>query len=206
MKWTHFVLPLGYDPDEFFFSRRERERGREELALSADECVFITCTRVNAKKSLEESIDAISHLRADGHKIQYVIVGFLGDAYESKLKGYIRRQPEPHIFHCYPFLDHVETRRLYCSADVEIWLKAAISIQESMGTGLPVLLKAKPSVGHLVRDGINGWHIRDDDLVSTMKTAATTRLASREEIAARNSERLSYDRVTRDLIASVLPA
>ena len=83
-------------------------------------------------------------------------------------------------------------------------MRAAISIQQSMGTGLPVLLEAKPSVGHLVQDGVNGWHFRAGELVSGMETSVGARhFRRREEIASGNLERLSYDRVARELIDSV---
>ena len=204
LEQKHVFLPLGYDTGEFFFSETERRRNREELNVAADECVFVTCTRVNAKKGLETVIDGVSSLRAAGHRVRYVVAGFLGDAYEAKLKQHIERQPEPEIFHCYPFLAHDRMRGLYCAADIGVWLKAAISIQQSMGTGLPVLLEAKPSVGHLVQDGVNGWHFRAGELVSGMETSVGARhFRRREEIASGNLQRLSYDRVARDLIASV---
>jgi glycosyltransferase involved in cell wall biosynthesis len=199
-----FFCPLGFDPDEFFFSSEERAQGREELSVSTDASVFITCTRVMPKKSLEDVIDAISRLHVAGHNVRYVIAGFLGDAYERTLKRHIAQQPDPEIFHCFPFLDHAGMRRLYCSADIGIWLKAAISIQESMGTGLPVLVESKPSVSHLVSDGLNGWHFRSGELSLGMKRAlAAARRLRREDIAAANYEHLSYDVIARELLDSV---
>jgi glycosyltransferase involved in cell wall biosynthesis len=204
LEHKHFLAPLGFDSDEFFFCEDDREQGRTELEASAGECVFITCTRVKPKKSLERVVDGVSKLRADGHKVRYVIAGFVGGAYEDKLKAHIARQASPEIFHCLPFLDHATMRRLYCSADVGIWLKAAISIQESMGTGLPVLLEDKPSVSHLVQDGVNGWRFNGNELVAAMEAAVgAPRLPPREEIAASNQERLGYDHVTKALIASL---
>lgn len=196
------LAALGFDVDEFFFSAEEREQGREDLGAPADERLFVTCTRVTRKKGLERVVDAVSALRHAGHPVRYAIAGFVGGAYEDELKRYIGRQPVPGIFHCFPFLGHDEMRRLYCSADVGIWLKAAISIQESMGTGLPVLLEAKPSVSHLVEHGVNGWHFAAPELVAAMETAGTLRFRPREELAALNRERLSYDRIARELIRS----
>ena len=73
----------------------------------ANECVFITCTRVTPKKSLERVVDGISSYEPMGTSIGYVIVGFLGDAYESKLTGDTSGDsPTPAIFRCNPFVDH----------------------------------------------------------------------------------------------------
>jgi glycosyltransferase involved in cell wall biosynthesis len=181
------VLALGYDPDEFFFSIAERAEAREELGLHPDECVFVTGTRVNPKKGLERVIDSVSRLRLDGKPARYVIAGFMGDSYEAELKRYVAAQPDPRFFHCSPFLDHRRMRRLYCGADVGIWTRAAISIQESMGTGLPVLLESKRSVSHLVDPGVNGWHFHTGNLAMGMESAMDAAPSmTREAIASSN--------------------
>jgi glycosyltransferase involved in cell wall biosynthesis len=199
-----FFSPLGYDRDEFYFSDASREAARIELGASPEDCIFITCTRVTEKKELEQVIDRVSELRSNGLKISYVIAGFLGDEYDRRLKRYIQVQPEPQIFHCYSFLDHASTRRLYCAADVGIWRKAAISIQEAMGTGLPVLLESKPSVSHLVQDGVNGWHFSPGDLGSGMVVAVHgAHVRARKDIAAYNRRTLSYETIGRRLLDSV---
>lgn len=199
-----FVTSLGFDPDEFYFSADERKRGRDELGAAENDCVLVTCTRVTAKKNLERVIDCVSKLCADAYDVRYVIAGFLGDGYESRLKSYIARQPRPEIFHCYPFLDHHRMRQIYCSADVGIWLKHAISIYESMGTGLPLLLELKPSVSHLVEHGVNGWQFLESELATAMEGAVGEfRFRPRDDIADENTGRFSYDVIARDLIASV---
>jgi glycosyltransferase involved in cell wall biosynthesis len=203
----HVLLPLGYDPGEFSFSAEERVLGRAELGLDPDECLFVTCTRVNAKKSLEHVIDATSSLRARGYPVRYVIAGLLADDYGRALESYIEQQLDPSVFHWLPFLDHQRMRRLYCSADVGVWRKAAISIQEAMGTGLPLLLESKPSVAHLVEDGVNGWHFDADGFDEAMRRAyAEAHLRPREQIAANNAARLSYDVIAQRLLDSVLSA
>lgn len=198
------LCPLGFDPDEFYFSAQERLEERDALGVGADDTVFVTCTRVNSKKSLERVVDAASALAQEGRRIRYVVAGFSEGTYGESLRAYINGQPDPSIFVCLPLLDHQEARRLYCASDVGVWLKAAISIQEAMGTGLPVLLESKLSVGHLVRDGSNGWLFAPNELADGMRRAQDGPIARpRERIASENAGRLSFDVIAQTLIDSV---
>jgi len=197
--------PLGFDPTEFYFSPDERESNRKALGFGPDECVFVTCTRVNAKKSLERVVDAVSTLQVEDGGVRYAIAGFQGDRYGHALRSYIDQTAERSIFRCLPLLDHEQMRGLYCAADVGIWSKAAISIQEAMGTGLPLLLESKPSVQHLVQEGLNGWHFSSQGLVDAMRQARhAATLRPRELIATENRGRVSFDIIAQSLLDSVL--
>jgi len=201
-------LNLGFDPEEFYFEKKKREEIRKELGILEDECVIITSTRVNKRKNLEAIIDIVSKVKEKGIKVRYIIIGFLGDTYERELKKYISRRRSPGIFHCYPFMDHMLLREFYCSGDIGIWTKAAISIQEAMGTGLPILLEDKPSVNHLVYEPINGWLFKKDNLEKVMQDAIRhlavmpmdKRLRKRYEIEKFNHREYSYDRIAREII------
>jgi glycosyltransferase involved in cell wall biosynthesis len=162
------LLNLGFDPDEYFFDANTRDEKRKELGIENDEIVFMTSTRINKRKNLEKIIELISSLRKEGKKIKYILVGFLGDAYEKELKSFIQSQPDPDAFICYPFLSSKEIQKLYCAADAGIWLKAAISIQEAMGTGLPIILENKPVVNHLLKPGHNGWFYEKNNFNETI--------------------------------------
>lgn len=198
------LFPLGFDPDEFYFSAAEREDERRSLGLRPDERAFVTCTRVNPKKSLETLVDAFSAMHRRGHKLRYVIAGFSEDSYGDALRRYVDSQPDPSIFVCLPLLAHDRMRRVYCAADAGVWLKAAVSIQEAMGTGLPILLESKPSVEHLVRDGSNGWHFSPGKLVEGIQRAyETAEDRSRETIASQNRDSFSFDVIAHALLDSL---
>lgn len=201
-------LTLGFDPAEFFFDVSDRDGKRAALGIAPEETVLVTCTRVNRRKNLERVIALVSGFVARGLPVRYVIVGFLGDEYEAQLKAFIAAQPRPELFLCFPFLGHDEIRKMYCAADVGIWLKAAISIQEAMGTGLPVVLEDREIVGHLVEPGVNGWYFAPDQLEQALAGALDT--LSREGVAERsrrrrrlveaNAARLSYDSIGQRMI------
>lgn len=199
---------LGYDPDEFYFDEQERQAVREQLDIGPDEVVFITSTRVTPRKTLENVIEPISKLYTEGKRVRYIMIGLLGDDYEERLKTLIKRQPNPEIFYCYPFSGHSNIRQLYCASDIGIWLKAAISIQEAMGTGLPVILENKPSVNHLVQDGMNGWYFEKRKLFQVIEKAVLKiskmdeydRIAYRNNISENNFNKLSYIKIADQIL------
>jgi glycosyltransferase involved in cell wall biosynthesis len=200
------MLTLGFDPDEYFFNETDRTNKRTELGIAEDEVVLITSTRVNKRKNLESNIAFISKLHGEGKKVRYIIVGFLGDAYERELKAFIQSQPKPETFICFPFLNAKEIRKLYCAADAGIWLKVAISIQEAMGTGLPVILENKPSVNHLIKNNINGWFFEKNNFEDVIRAVVNTlqdKKTDRNKLAGENATLLSYDTIAHKIIESI---
>ena len=207
-KEKRILSNLGFDPDEFFFDAVDRKKIRNKLNISPDEIVFITSTRVTKVKNLEKVIDFISKVYAKNNKVKYIIIGFLGDNYEKELKQYIRMQSYPEIFYCYPFLSHEEIRQFYCASDIGIWLRAAISIQESMGTGLPIILEKKMVMNHLIQDGVNGWYFEKDQLLHVIEKSASEiknknieyGITDRIHIASTHSLKFSYNNIAQRII------
>jgi len=201
------MLNLGYDPDEYFFNKEDRNVIRKELNVDANEIVIITSTRINKRKNIEQIIELISKLNSKGKNVSYVIVGFLNDAYEKEVKSFIGEQPFPNKFKCFPFLNSKEIRKLYCASDIGIWLKAAISIQEAMGTGLPIILENKPSVNHLINEGTNGWFFNNDNFESTINKVVddlSNTALDRDNLAIQNSKVLSYDTIAQKILDTVI--
>lgn len=200
------MLNLGYDPDEYYFKKEDREIIRQELNFDSKEIVIITSTRINKRKNIEQIIEHISKLNSNGNSVSYIIVGFLGDEYEKELKSFIKTQPFPDKFKCFPFLKSSEIRRLYCASDAGIWLKVAISIQEAMGTGLPIILENKPSVNHLINEGNNGWFFTKDTFESTITNVVNflnENKIDRDLLALQNSNKLSYDKIAQNILDTV---
>ncbi len=200
------MLNLGFDPDEYFFNAEDRAKIRKKLNFSNSDIVIITSTRINKRKNIENIIKFVSQLNSEGKNVKYIMVGFLGDAYESELKNFIQSQPNPEVFTCYPFLNATEIRKLYCAADAGIWLKVAISIQEAMGTGLPVILENKTSVNHLIIDGNTGWFFEKSNFDDTVKKAVSVlndKKTDRIEMAKNNGIKLSYDNIARKILETI---
>jgi len=142
----------------------------------------------------------------------YLIIGFLNDKYEEQLREYIDRQEYPDKFHLFPFLGHNQVRRMYCASDIGIWTQPSISIQEAMGTGLPVLLPGKTSLSNLLmHTPSNGWYFDRDRLPITLEKAALEMIAKddrgrvehRKCLAELNFDKLACDGFVRRLLEEV---
>lgn len=199
---------LGFDPDIFYFDLEERKYCRDELKIKDDETVLITSTKVLKRKNLEKIIKVVSKLNEYGTKTHYIIVGFLGDNYEDKLKNFINIQPHPEMFKCFPFSDHNKIRKYYSAADIGIWLKATISIQEAMGTGLPIILEDKGSVNHLIEHNVTGWYYEKEKFEECISNAVEVlskksklkKIEFRESIAFSNHDRFSYNHLASQML------
>ncbi|MBW2058234.1 MAG: glycosyltransferase family 4 protein [Deltaproteobacteria bacterium] len=199
---------LGYDPEEFYFDGKERRRVRDKLKITEEEVVFITSTRITPEKRIDEVVPLVSRMRKEGKKVRYIIIGCLADPCGRRLKSLLEKQPDPGIFLAYPFLDHGRVREFCCASDLGVWTRPSISIQEAMGTGLPVVLARRPGLMHLVQQGANGWYFEMESPSPILEKAYSevaerdqeARLAWRRQLAARNRHNLSYHRIAESML------
>lgn len=202
-------LRLGFDPETFYFDLAEREGWRRRHSVGDDQMLLVTCTRATAEKKLEEVMNAVSGLRAQGVAVRYVLAGLLEDEYGARLRAYAASQPDPSAFVLLPVLGHTEMRQLFSACDLGFWPQAAITIQQAMGTGLPVVLRNRPSVSHLVVTGRNGWYVQPhQDLAQAIAKAiedlrvptSGNRLGQRRARADFNLNCLSYDEIALEIV------
>jgi glycosyltransferase involved in cell wall biosynthesis len=203
-------LRLGFDPEDFFFDPGAREAWRARHRCEDEELLLGTCTRVTPGKGLCAVISAVSRLRANGLPVRYVLAGLVDNAESEMLRDHVATQPDPGACVLLPVLGHDEMRQLFSACDVGCWSQAAITIQQAMGTGLPVVLRNKPTVSHLVTTGRNGWYVQGrESLESGLKTAIESlidlpfqeRLARRRAVADFNRARFSYDEIACEIVA-----
>ncbi|TMK57573.1 MAG: glycosyltransferase family 4 protein [Actinobacteria bacterium] len=99
---------------------------------------------------------------------------------------------------------------LFSACDLGFWSQAAISIQQAMGTGLPVVLHDGPTVSHLVTEGTNGWYVASgEDPGNALSRAVESlsagtleeRLERRKALAVLNRRYLSYDRIAEEMVS-----
>ncbi|MCS7176655.1 MAG: glycosyltransferase family 4 protein [Candidatus Kapabacteria bacterium] len=206
------VLALGYDPQLFFFSALERQQTREQLGVRPEEVLILTVTRVVPRKGLERIIAAVGKMQRVGLPVRYVLVGGLGDGYQRELLEQIQRQPIPEHFAVYPFLPPEQTRRLAAAADLGVWMQPAISANESLGVGLPLVLPRRASLLHLLQEGRTGWyweepHGFEETLATAVQTIAplseAQRCQWRQAAADENAARFSYDAILEQVLVAL---
>jgi glycosyltransferase involved in cell wall biosynthesis len=209
LAWKSLDLRLGFDPERFFLDLERRKEWRERHGISEGDLLLATCTRATPAKRLEDMISSVSELRARGLAVRYVLAGLLEDSYGQWLRRHVSEQAEPAAFLLLPVLRHDEMRAVFSACDLGFWPQAAITIQQAMGTGLPVVLRNRPSVSHLVVSGKNGWYVQLEETVEEVVARAVEeltalaveeRLADREAAANFNRTYLSYDRIALEMV------
>lgn len=200
-----FNFHLGFDNEEFYFDIETRKRIRKELAIPDNGVVIISVTKVTRNKKIEKVIDGIIDLINKGNDIYYLLIGLLGDNYETELRQKIADSGHSNRFYLYSFKNHNEVRNFYNASDIGIWTQAAISIQEAMGTGLKVLIPNQKSVSHLLRRDFCGWYFEEDKFEETLETAIkninkNNNSENRFKIAGFNSSFLSYDFISERIL------
>lgn len=207
-------LPLGFDPERFYFDVEARRRWRAEHAVSDDEILLVTCTRATRSKRLELLIDLCWRLRAQGLPVRYVLAGLLEDAYGRELRERVARLGEASDFVLLPMLAQNEMRELFSACDLGFWPQAAITIQQAMGTGLTVVLPRKPNVSHLLVEGHNGWYFEpdarpDDAVAHVIQELSTNGNDARRELrnagANFNRDYFGYDRIAVTMLGMANP-
>ena len=202
---------MGFDESDFFFDRVGRDAERKSMGLGRAEVLVGTFTRLVPNKGIERFIDSIAKIRDAGHGVRYLLVGGMGDAYEQDIILETSRAMGASLMTVRPFADHATLRRLMCACDIGIWNRPAITIQESMGTGMRVLLHRKPAVSHLLGHGTDEWvgeYFSEEGLEEVLMAAVKRmearteeeRVLERTRVAGQNLRHLGYSRIAMNLL------
>jgi hypothetical protein len=200
---------LGFDSSVFYFNLNERNQIREEQGIVNSECVILTVTRYNKSKSLEFMVDKIIDFRKQGYLVRYWIIGFNNEHSLDHFREYIQSKDAAGFISCFPFMDYEALRKYQSAADIGMWCQVTISIQQCMGTGLPVMLEEKKSVSHLVDSGSTGLYFTRNNIIETLLQAYKLFKLQipeeyeemRKEIEKINSAHFSYEKLVRQIIS-----
>jgi glycosyltransferase involved in cell wall biosynthesis len=192
VKEKGFMCGLAVDPAHFSFdpSLREPAPGLKTL---------VTVTRINPLKPVEEWIQPVLHWLRENPGWRYILGGLPADKDGEKIRPKIEAPDLGDRYRILGRLTSSEINVLYNNADVSIYYIAGIGIQQSMVTGLPVLLPLQGSVDHLVQPGVNGLYYRTLDEIPRCLNEAAAIPWNRPEIARMNAK-LS----ARELCAEIL--
>lgn len=164
-KKSHFI-PLGYDENEFYFNLAERLYMRKKYNIKDDDFVIITATKIEPIKNIEKIIEILSKVFSMQNNFKMFLIGFGSNSYSEFIKSQIKKLALENNIICLPFAGHGELRQFFNAADLGIWNFECITIQEAMGTGLPVILGRTAVLSHLITEGINGYYYDDENQIS----------------------------------------
>jgi glycosyltransferase involved in cell wall biosynthesis len=200
---------LGFDSSVFYFDLNERNQIREEQGITNSEFVIITVTRYNKSKSLEFMVDKIIDFRKQGYLVRYWIIGFNNEHNLDNFREYIQIKNAAGFISCFPFMDYEALRKYQSAADIGMWCQVTISIQQCMGTGLPVMLEEKKSVSHLVNQGSTGLFFTRNNILDILLRAyqlfrpqiPEEYEVMRKEIEKKNIAHFSYGKLVQQIIS-----
>ncbi|MBM7798544.1 glycosyltransferase involved in cell wall biosynthesis [Microlunatus panaciterrae] len=148
------VMPLAYSPERFFFSDDLRQATRARLGFTEDERVILAAGKFEQRKRLDWLISAFEHLAVQNQNLRLILVGADSSTHSKQLEEQIAGSPHSHRVTVMGFVDSQELNAIFNAADLAVWPRnPAITIQQAMGTGLPVVLPENDLVGHLIRPG-----------------------------------------------------
>ncbi|MFB6258362.1 MAG: glycosyltransferase family 4 protein [Flavobacteriales bacterium] len=198
------LTSLGFDPECYYFDPEEREGTRRAMGMETDGILFVTATRPVPSKKLEELIEAFEGLMEAHGKVHYLLVGASEDAYSARLEKRMASSSKKERLHMLPFQGREELRRSFNAADIGVWTAASISIQQGMGTGLPVLLPNAQALSHLIDQGKNGVYFEERALLEGLRQVlqkfGNGSIEARKERAEENAECRSDRAIARDLL------
>jgi glycosyltransferase involved in cell wall biosynthesis len=185
-------LPLGFNSDDFFFSADNRIRARIELGIPEDKVVLITATRIDGSKRICEIINSLFLVRKIN--VAYLLIGFIDNPYKSEIEKLIDDNNLKEDIFCLPFLKNELLNKYFSAADYGIWFHPGASIQQGMGTGLPVFLPRHVPQSELIREGTNGNILNEDSTNTISSVISTYRFSEevRKKIETNNRREFSY--------------
>jgi 1,2-diacylglycerol 3-alpha-glucosyltransferase len=188
------VIPNGVDVQRItsLLPTAEARRGiREELGLREDDFVLIFVGRINIEKRVFELLQVAEAAARREKRVRFVVVGS-----GPVLPALRRRAAEGPIPDAFRFTDAVpwESVIAYC-AIADVFLTVSLSevqpmtIIEALACGLPVIARRDICFADMVREGING-HLVDEDEMAVDRILA---LAQDRALCER------YSRASRDI-------
>jgi glycosyltransferase involved in cell wall biosynthesis len=202
-------LPLGFDGDVFYYSARLRAEKRSQLGFKDSDDAFIYVSRVQPRRHLETLVDSFRPVMLNKDNVKLMIVGFLGDSYETKLKEYIAKLGLEERVICLKLTNRNELNKLYNAADIGIWhLLPTITLVEAMGTGLPMVIPDDPSFSPrtLLKECVETFELNDQTGLTTAIIRMLKRISNlpdRNLLRAAYAEKREYKQIVRRALNSV---
>ncbi len=173
-----FMCGLAADPTVFFNDPSVRAPGARRKTL-------VTVTRIFPEKPVLEWVQPVLRFLQKHPDWNYVLAGLLPGG--ARTQQELLAAAPPGQLEVRPLLSAQEMNTVFNRADLAVWYLPAISIQQSMITGLPVLLPFNESLNHLVREGVNGFYYRSPEQLEVQLERAAAQSWDRGAVASENA-------------------
>jgi glycosyltransferase involved in cell wall biosynthesis len=177
-----FDVPYTVDNDRFIaaavLAPKQRAEVRNKYGLPVGEPVVLYASKFMRRKHPDDVIRAMSRLRDNGHAATLFMVGT--GQMEHELRHLANSLALENVVFG-GFINQAELPKVYAAADIfvlpsenETW---GLVVNEVMCAGIPVVVSDEVGcVPDLVKDGVNGYHMKAGD-ISSLTTALERLLA-----------------------------
>jgi glycosyltransferase involved in cell wall biosynthesis len=167
-----FDLPYAVDNERFIagagLTPEQLSRIRRKYGLPMDDVVVLYASKFMRRKHPDDMIRAMAGLRDKGHTATLFMVG--AGEMEQELRDLTARLGMANVVFS-GFLNQAELPGIYAASDVfvlpsdnEPW---GLVVNEVMCAGIPVVVSDEVGcVADLVKDGVNGYHMKAGDILS----------------------------------------
>lgn len=206
---------LGFDSTILYLDPEARDAERSRIGLSPHDVVCAYSCKITPVKKLDIWVSLMAKAMRRVESLKAMLIGVQSGHPESeRIASLIRDTGLADRFICLPFAERGQLRSIYNAADFGIWYRQpSVSIQESMGTGLYMLLTNEPTVSHLLIEPMTGQYFKSGDFDEALKLIVQTSIAfhdgaaladkeSRRRRALANADRFSYLSLARRLVAA----
>ena len=204
------LLPLSYDQSAFFYSDSLREETRRRFGFDESDFVVVAPGKPQKQKKLDELLEFFDASCLEDQTVRLVFAGLGSDDASNLLRRKAETAKYRDSITLLPFIDSQSLNELFNAADLGIWpAMPAITIQQAMGTGLPVLIPNNDILRHLIKSDSQGTFLKSfpGDLAAVVESARGN-VASGPHLRRHNRAQaawLSNDGIARSVIKDALP-
>jgi len=205
------ILPLGVDITKFRKSEKLRAEGRKELCLDEDDFLIVSSGKFSEKKDIHVLLKAVGKVSKSHPHVRLLLLGDGPIHYMEKLKRLIKLLKIQKNVVQKGFVPNDELPKWYNASDLGIWPgNPSITVIESIGTGLPVIVPRGDLAYKILFDNDAAIGFRRGDVIDLYRKIVFLienrnilhKLALNSEIVAK--EKLSWKVIARQSLQAYM--
>lgn len=195
------TISLGYNSKIFFNDECLRKKIRSKYNIGDDDIVLITATRIIKTKPIRNWLKPIMNALEKNSRLVFMLVGFMNNPYSIEIKNWIDTINEKNRIILIDLLSADKLNEYFNCADYSVWFTPTISIQQSMGTGLKIIIPRRDTLDHLIINKTNGMYY--NSFYELEYILVNLKLKYDREDISKYNKVFSYEHILLELINSV---
>lgn len=176
LRWA----PLPFDEEDFYWPPPS-ERPRSALGQHW----LISPTRMNRLKPIALWLRTVIIFLQQHPQWNYRMIGLTDETLRPELDGILRETNMVSRVEIHGLMNGPELLEQYWDADLALYFRPSIGIQQALATGIPLITERRATVvDHLIKEPFNGYFYDEiDGLPKVLATAASHAWQSREALS-----------------------